>query len=221
MRPPARALETRTVSVDPPPATVRSFAPTAGEPPTRRNVRSDAAPLPCRRRRRLPPSTGSQPSFGREESLPHARQDRQASSVSRPLEGRQRPKKPGPSLLQVASPVWRGSPVRLRLPVFSGRLTGLLSRSPPTDTRPQARAYWAICLFGRIAVMRKGFFRSAQIIFGGCHKSVRNIPIWEASQGVPGMIGAAGAGNRRQSKRASPASPERRATAAGGSWNAA
>jgi hypothetical protein len=26
---------------------------------------------------------------------------------------------------------------------FYGRLTGLLSRSPPTDTRPQARAIWA------------------------------------------------------------------------------
>ena len=64
------------------------------------------------------PAPLSQPSFGGEESLPHARQDRQASSVSRPLEGRQRPKKPGPSLLQVASPVWRGAPVRLRLPVF-------------------------------------------------------------------------------------------------------
>ena len=85
----------------------------------------------------------SKPSFGKENSLPHARQDRQASSVSRPLEGRQRPKKPGPSLLQVASPVGRGAPVCLRLPVFRGRLTGLLSRSPPTDTRPQARAYWA------------------------------------------------------------------------------
>ena len=73
------------------------------------------------------------------------------------MEGRQRPKKPGPSLLQVASPVWRGSPVRLRLPVFQGRLTGLLSRSPPTDTRPQARAYWATSLFVRIAPRRKGF----------------------------------------------------------------
>jgi len=36
----------------------------------------------------------SQPSFGREKSRPHARQDRQASSVSRPLEGRQRRKSP-------------------------------------------------------------------------------------------------------------------------------
>ena len=74
--------------------------------------RSHASAAGERRRR------SSQPSFGGEESLPHARQDRQASSVSRPLEGRQRPKKPGPSLLQVASPVWRGAPVCLRLPVF-------------------------------------------------------------------------------------------------------
>jgi hypothetical protein len=34
-----------------------------------------------------------------ENPVPHARQERQASSVRQPLEGRQRPKKPGPSLL--------------------------------------------------------------------------------------------------------------------------
>src|SRR5271155_101290 len=51
-----------------------------------------------------------------------------------------RTKKPGPSLLQAASPARRGSPVRLRLSVPLRRLTGLLSGSPSTDTRPQARA---------------------------------------------------------------------------------
>ena len=103
-------------------------------------------------------TSGSGPSFGKEDSLPHARQDRQASSVSRPLEGRRRPKKPGPSLLQVASPVGRGAPVCLRLPVFPGRLTGLLSRSPPTDTRPQARAYWAHDTWGESLGIARGFF---------------------------------------------------------------
>ena len=72
-----------------------------------------------RSRRGRAPSATLTAIVWRGKSLPHARQDRQASSVSRPLEGRQRPKKPGPSLLQVASPVWRGTPVRLRLPVFA------------------------------------------------------------------------------------------------------
>src|SRR5271170_6780234 len=106
---------------------------------------------------RLAPSTGIRAIVWKGGS-PSARPARKTSLFGRrPLEGRQRPKKPGPSLLQVASPVWRGSPVRLRLPVFQGRLTGLLSRSPPTDTRPQARAYWARRLFVRIAPERKGF----------------------------------------------------------------
>ena len=107
---------------------------------------------------RLTPSATSWPSFGGEHSLPHARQDRLASSVSRPLEGRRRPKKPGPSLLQVASPVGRGAPVCLRLPVLRGRLTGLLSRSPPTDTRPQARAYWANDYLFESRLSARGFF---------------------------------------------------------------
>jgi hypothetical protein len=140
---------------------------------------------------------GSQPSFGGEESLPHARQDRQASSVSRPLEGRQRPKKPGPSLLQVASPVWRGSPVRLRLPVFHGRLTGLLSRSPPTDTRPQARAYWAIELFVRIVVMRKGFLRPGRRISRRRHKIVKSGGIRRPGKALRGTAPARGARRRR------------------------
>src|SRR6185312_16128673 len=48
-----------------------------------------------------------------------------------------------------------GSPPAAGL--FKRRLTGLLSRSPPTGTRPQARAYWAGGIFGRIARERKGF----------------------------------------------------------------
>jgi hypothetical protein len=44
---------------------------------------------------------------------------------------------------------------------FSGRLTGLLSRSPPTDTRPQARAYWARREMGRIIRNCKWFFAAA------------------------------------------------------------
>ena len=111
----------------------------------------------------------SKPSFGKEESLPHARQDRQASSVRRPLEGRQRPKKPGPSLLQVASPVGRGAPVCLRLPVFRGRLTGLLSRSPPTDTRPQARAYWASYHLGESFPNASGFLGATQSFSAPSH----------------------------------------------------
>jgi hypothetical protein len=108
-----------------------------------------------------------------DEKSPSARPARKTSPFDRrPLEGRQRPKKPGPSLLQAASPVGRGAPVRLRLPVFQGRLTGLLSRSPPTDTRPQARAYWASLLFVRIALKRKWFFQSSRIILLGRHAIV-------------------------------------------------
>ncbi len=118
MRTADRAVETQSVSVDPPPRPRVSRS-------TRLKSRDRRASHDqMLRRGRLglagqKPAPLSQPSFGGEESLPHARQDRQASSVSRPLEGQRRPKKPGPSLLQVASPVWRGAPVRLRLPVFA------------------------------------------------------------------------------------------------------
>jgi hypothetical protein len=91
---------------------------------------------------------------------PSARPARETSLFDRrPLEGLQRPKKPGPSLLQAASPVWRGAPVRLRLPVFRGRFAGLLSGSPPTDTRPQARAYWANAYLVESRVDARGFSR--------------------------------------------------------------
>ena len=121
--------------------------------------RSAAAPWPRRARACTRKLKQSKPSFGRGK-IPSARPARKTSLFGRrPLEGRQRPKKPGPSLLQVASPVWRGSPVRLRLPAFQGRLTGLLSRSPPTDTRPQARAYWATHKIVRNAPQRKRFLQ--------------------------------------------------------------
>ena len=111
----------------------------------------------------------SQPSFGR-GNIPSARPARKTSLFGRrPLEGRQRPKKPGPSLLQAASPVWRGAPVRLRLPAFQGRLTGLLSRSPPTDTRPQARAYWANDYLFESRLGARGFLGSSHEFF--CQRS--------------------------------------------------
>src|SRR5207237_10928638 len=84
----------------------------------------------------------------RENPVPHAWQDWQASSVLT-FGGPTRPKKPAPSLLQAASPVERGvRRFRLRLPVIRSkegvsppwRLSGLLSGCLPTDTRPQARA---------------------------------------------------------------------------------
>src|ERR1700691_1013583 len=86
----------------------------------------------------------------RGKSLPHARQDRQASSVRRPLEGRQRPKKPGPSLLQVASPVWRGAPVCLRLPVFSKVVDWPLVQIPTDRHTTTGTCVLGDLLFGRI-----------------------------------------------------------------------
>jgi hypothetical protein len=94
----------------------------------------------------------------RGNSLPHARQDRQASSVRRPLEGRQRPKKPGPSLLQVASPVWRGAPVCLRLPVFSKVVDWPLVQIPTDRHTTTGTCVLGKVLFGRIGFKSKNFF---------------------------------------------------------------
>ena len=149
-------LETRCAVVDPPTRPQRESG-TALRKSPRRTAQAVSCYAVAKTRPRLSSLKRSEPSFGRGNVL-SARPARKTSLFGRrPLEGQQRPKKPGPSLLQVASPVGRGSPVRLRLPVFQGRLTGLLSRSPPTDTRPQARAYWARSLFVRIAPGRKGF----------------------------------------------------------------
>ncbi len=76
-------------------------------------------------------------------------------------------------MLQAASPVGRGSPVRLRLSVFQGRLTGLLSRSPPTDTRPQARAYWADAYLVESRCDARGFLRRGRtnLLDGRCEWS--------------------------------------------------
>ncbi len=113
-----------------------------------------------------------EPSFGKEDSLPHARQDRQASSVSRPLEGRQRPKKPGPSLLQVASPVGRGTPVILRLPVLSKVVNWPLVQIPTDRHTTTGTCVLGKCLFGRIVRYCKRFL-SVSRIFPHCRKTVR------------------------------------------------
>ncbi len=101
-------------------------------------------------------------------------------------------------MLQAASPVGRGSPVRLRLSVFQGRLTGLLSRSPPTDTRPQARAYWADAYLVESRCDARGFLRRGRtnLLDGRCERSgayeragltaVRRIRVGPAEQGTPG-----------------------------------
>jgi hypothetical protein len=123
----------------------------------------------------------SQPSFGGEKSLPHARQDRQASSVSRPLEGRQRRKSPVRRCFKSRPPFGGVRRFASGCRFVKGRLTGLLSRSPPTDTRPQARAYWASLLFGRIARKRKRFFQNERI-FSRRHKTVTIGPCRTASR---------------------------------------
>lgn len=80
------------------------------------------------------------PSFGW-DWVPTARPARKTSLfMTLTFGGPTETKKPGPSLLQVAIPLGRGSPVSLRLPVFNWCSSGLLSGITPTDTRPQARA---------------------------------------------------------------------------------
>ena len=81
-----------------------------------------------------------QPSFGW-DWVPTARPARKTSLfMTLTFGGSAETKKPGPSLLQVAIPLGRGSPVSLRLPVCNWCSSDLLFGITPTDTRPQARA---------------------------------------------------------------------------------
>jgi hypothetical protein len=106
-----------------------------------------------------------------------ARPARKTSLFGKPtFGGPTETKKPGPSLLQVASPVWRGSPVRLRLPVCSRWLTGLLSGSPPTDTRPQARAKLGKEISNEIAPPAQAFFRFFSASANGRKREVNLLP---------------------------------------------
>jgi hypothetical protein len=139
------------------------------------------------------PSAESTTIVWRGKSLPHARQDRQASSVRRPLESRQRRKSPVRRCFKPRPPLERGAPVRLRLPVFHGRLTGLLSRSPPTDTRPQARAYWANAYFVESTKIASGFL-ARQSDFSVLSQKLRQ---WRAQPGARSFAFAA----RRRSNR--------------------
>ena len=117
----------------------------------------------------------SQPSFGR-GNVPSARPARKTSLFGRrPLEGRQRPKKPGPSLLQVASPVGRGSPVRLRLPVLTGAVDWPLVQIPADRHATTGTCVLGKGLFVRIEARRKGFLRRGLIILRCGHRSAE---IW-------------------------------------------
>jgi hypothetical protein len=58
---------------------------------------------------------------------------------------------------------------------FKGWLTGLLSRSPPTDTRPQARAYWASEVLSQTPRFTSIIFVSDEL-FSPC----RNFVMFEA-----------------------------------------
>ena len=179
-----RAVETRPVGVDPPPRPHASRS-TRLESRGRRASRDQML-----RRGRLglagqKPAPLSQPSFGGEESLPHARQDRQASSVSRPLEGRQRPKKPGPSLLQVASPVWRGAPVRLRLPVFARAVDWPLVQIPA-----DRHTTTGTCVLGKTVIcanrpQMQAVFSTGAALFRRCRKRVINDPPAGGAMGAP------------------------------------
>ena len=78
-----------------------------------------------------------------EKSLPHARQDRQASSGAGLWRADRDQKSPVRRCFKSRPPLGGVRRFASGCRSFQGRLTGLLSRSPPTDTRPQARAYWA------------------------------------------------------------------------------
>src|SRR5579883_2269499 len=78
------------------------------------------------------------------ESRPHARQ-RETSLFGKPTFGGPTETKKARSVVALSRVPrlarYAGSPPAAGL--SKGRLTGLLSGSPPTDTRPQARAIWA------------------------------------------------------------------------------
>ena len=94
-----------------------------------------------------------------EMSRPHARQDRQASLGADLWRAGRDQKSPVRRCFKSRPPLGGVRRFASGCRSSQGRLTGLLSRSPPTDTRPQARAYWARSLFERIAPRRKGFLR--------------------------------------------------------------
>ena len=106
-------------------------------------------------------SPGGGLSFGKEETLPHARQDRQASLGSADLWRADRDQKsPVRRCFKSRSPLGGVRRFASGCQPFQGRLTGLLSRSPPADTRPQARAYWARIKMGESRGIASGFFAS-------------------------------------------------------------
>jgi len=106
MRRTARALETRTAVVDPPPR------PLAARLKRRRAARPTRKGQMLRRGRAFrlgrAPSAEFTTIVWRGKSLPHARQDRQASSVRRPLESRQRRKSPVRRCFKPRPPVGAG-----------------------------------------------------------------------------------------------------------------
>ena len=104
---------------------------------------------------------GEGPSFGKEDSLPHARQDRQASLGSADLWRADRDQKsPVRRCFKSRPPLGGVRRFASGCRPYRGRLTGLLSRSPPADTRPQARAYWARRKLGESQAIASGFFAS-------------------------------------------------------------
>jgi hypothetical protein len=91
--------------------------------------------------------------------FPSARPARKTSLFGKPTFGGSTETKKARSVVALSRdpPQRRGSPVRLRLPVYLRRFTGLLSGSPPTDTRPQARAIWAGRNIGKKSGGTRGF----------------------------------------------------------------
>ena len=160
MRPFAPRVGDAARVVDPPTRSPGAVA-DDGDPPAKASGnqllrRSHQAPSP-----RAPAFNGHRLD---EKPRPHARQERQASLIANLWRAGRDQKSPVRRCFKPRPPFGRGAPVRLRLPIFQGRLTGLLSRSPPTDTRPQARAYWAGAYLGKSRLSASGFFPSPEQI---------------------------------------------------------
>ncbi len=169
MRLTGRALETRSVGVDPPPR------PRAASM-TRR--RATAGALKRGRMLRRSYWTSQATARGafvaivwRGKSLPHARQDRQASLIADLWRASRDQKSPVRRCFKSRPPFGGVRRFASGCRFFRRWLTGLLSRSPPTDTRPQARAYWASEVLGQTPRFTSIIFVSGEL-FSLCRNFV-------------------------------------------------
>jgi hypothetical protein len=124
----------------------------------------------------------SQPSFGGEKSLPHARQDRQASSVSRPLEGRQRRKSPVRRCFKSRPPFGGVRRFASGCRSFLGTVDWPLVQIPADRHTTTGTCVLGKTLFVRIVGERKCFF-APTVLFSFCHITFTSAPPRQAEIG--------------------------------------